>query len=387
MRLVPVILCVSSAIFSHCCQLAMAQTIVDTQDYKVRVTTVISGLYHPWGMAFLPDGRMLVTERLGRLRIVESGKLLVAPVAGIPKVTEHGQGGLLDIALHPKYAENGWIYWSYNATDAAGLHGTELARGKLGGTREMQRMTDVQVLFRMQPKSSAGQHFGSRIVFDRQGFLYLTLGDRGDSPAKGAAQRAQQLNDHAGKSIRLHDDGRVPTDNPFLKSLTAFPEIYSLGHRNMQGAALHPDTGRVWTHEHGPQGGDEINILSAGANYGWPVITYGVNYGIGTKIGEGTAMPGMMQPLLYWVPSIAPSGMVFYSGKSFPKWKGNLFVGALAKQLLMRVTIDGEKVIAQERILEGKLGRIRDVREGPDGNLYLLTDSADGELVRMEPVK
>lgn len=387
MRLVPVILCVSSAIFSCCCQLALAQTIVDTQDYKVRVTKIIEGLYHPWGIAFLPDGRMLVTERLGQLRIVESGKLLVAPVAGIPKVMEHGQGGLLDIALHPKYAENGWIYWSYNATDAARMHGTELARGKLGGTREMPRMIDVQVLFRMQPKSSAGQHFGSRIVFDRQGYLYLTLGDRGDSTSRGAAQRAQQLTDHAGKSIRLHDDGRVPADNPFVKTPTALPEIFSWGHRNMQGAALHPDTGRVWTHEHGPQGGDEINILSASANYGWPVISYGVNYGIGSKIGEGTAGPGMMQPLLYWVPSIAPSGMAFYSGKNFPKWKGNLFVGALAKQLLMRVTLDGEKVVAQERILEGKLGRIRDVREGPDGNLYLLTDSANGELIRLEPVK
>jgi glucose/arabinose dehydrogenase len=387
MRPLSAIVCASCAIFSLLCQSALSQTIIETRDHNVRVTKVVEGLHHPWGMAFLPDGRMLVTERRGAVRIIEDGKLLPAAIDGIPKVNEHGQGGLLDIAVHPKYTENGWIYWSYNAIDAAGLHGTELARGKLGGTREMPRMTDVQLLFRMQPKSSAGQHFGSRIVFDRQGYLYLTLGDRGDSTAKGAAQRAQQLNDHAGKSIRLHDDGRVPADNPFVKMPAAHPEIFSWGHRNMQGAALHPDTGRVWTHEHGPQGGDEINILSAGANYGWPVITYGVNYGIGTKIGEGTSKPGMMQPLLYWVPSIAPSGMAFYSGKNFPKWKGNLFVGALAKQLLMRVTLDGEKVVAQERILEGKLGRIRDVREGPDGNLYLLTDSGNGELIRLEPVK
>ena len=248
-------------------------------------------------------------------------------------------------------------------------------------------MTDVQVLFKMQPKSSAGYHFGSRIVFDRQGYLYLTLGDRGDSPSKGFGQRAQQLNDHAGKTIRLHDDGRVPSDNPFLKTPGARPEIYSLGHRNMQGGALHPESGRVWTHEHGPQGGDEVNILAAGANFGWPVITYGVNYGIGSKIGEGTEKAGMMQPLLYWVPSIAPSGMAFYSGRNFPKWKGNLFVGALAKQLLMRVVLDGEKVLAQERLFEGKLGRIRDVREGPDGNLYLLTDESKGELIRLEPVR
>ena len=366
---------------------AFAQSILDTQDYKVRVTKVVEGLYHPWSMAFLPDGRMLVTERRGLMRIVENGKLLAAAVEGIPKVTEHGQGGLLDVALHPKYPENGWIYWSYNAVDAAGLHGTELARGKLGGTRELPRMTDVQVLFEMQPKYGEGIHFGSRIVFDRQGYLYLTLGDRGDSPAMGAAHRAQQLNVHAGKSIRLHDDGHVPADNPFLKTPGALPEIFSLGHRNMQGAALHPGTGRVWTHEHGPQGGDEINILSPGANYGWPVITYGANYGSGTKIGEGTKKAGMMQPLLYWVPSIAPSGMAFYSGKKFPKWKGNLFVGALVKQLLMRVTLEGEKVVAQERLFEGKLGRIRDVREGPDGNLYLLTDAPDGDLIRLEPAR
>ena len=378
---------ISCVFFSFLCHSAFAQAVLDTQEYKVRVTKVVEGLHHPWAIAFLPDGRMLVTERRGALRIFENGKLLSASVDGLTKVTEHGQGGLLDVALHPKYAENGWIYWSYNATDAAGLHGTELARGKLGGTKEMPRMTDLQVLFKMQPKYAAAVHFGSRIVFDRQGYLYLTLGDRGDSPAKGAAHRAQQLNVHAGKSIRLHDDGRVPADNPFVKTPGALPEIFTFGHRNMQGGTLHPDTGRVWTHEHGPQGGDEINILSAGANYGWPVITYGVNYGIGTKIGEGIEKPGMMQPLLYWVPSIAPSGMAFYSGKNFPKWKGNLFVGSLVKQLLMRVTLDGEKVVAQERLFEGKLGRIRDVREGPDGNLYLLTDSASGELIRLEPVK
>jgi glucose/arabinose dehydrogenase len=384
MRWVPLVFC---ALFSQGAHLASAQAVLDTQDYKVRVTKVVEGLYHPWGMAFLPDGRMLVTERRGQLRIVENGKLLPAPVEGLPKVTEHGQGGLLDVALHPKFAENGWIYWSFNATDAAGMHGTELARGKLGGTRDLPRMTDVQVLFRMQPKSGAGFHFGSRIVFDRQGYLYLTLGDRGDSPAKGAAHRAQQLDDHAGKSIRLHDDGRVPADNPFVKTAGALPEIYSYGHRNMQGGTLHPVTGRVWTHEHGPQGGDEINILVAGANFGWPVITYGANYGSGTKIGEGTEKAGMLQPLLYWVPSIAPSGMSFYSGKNFPKWKGDLFVGALVKQLLMRITLDGEKVLSQERLFEGKLGRIRDVREGPDGNLYLLTDSPTGDLIRLEPAR
>ncbi len=366
--------------------IAHSQSLFDSEDYKLRVTTVVQGLYHPWGMAFLPDGRILLTERRGTMRIVDNGKLLAAPVEGLPKVTEHGQGGLLDVALHPKYAENGWIYWSYNAAEG-GLHGTELARGKLAGSREAPRMTEVQVLFKLQPKSAAGHHFGSRIVFDRQGYLFLTLGDRGDSPSKGAKQRAQQLDDHAGKSIRLHDDGRVPADNPFVKTPGAKPEIFTLGNRNMQGAALHPETGKVWAHEHGPQGGDEVNVLNAGVNYGWPVITYGANYGIGTKIGEGTELAGMAQPVLYWKPSIAPSGMMFYSGRNFPKWKGNLFAGALAKQLLVRVVLDGEKVVSQERMLVDKLGRIRDVREGPDGNIYLLTDAGNGDLIRIEPAK
>ena len=363
---------------------ACAQDTVSAQDYRVRAVKLVDGLYHPWSVAFLPDGRMLITERRGTLRIVDQGKLIDKPVEGIPNVTEHGQGGLLDVALHPKYAENGWIYWTYNATEG-GLHGTELARGKLTGSRDAPRMSDVQVLFKMQPKYPERQHFGSRIVFDRKGFLYVTFGDRGDSPAKGLQQRAQQLDTHAGKSIRLHDDGRVPTDNPFVKTPGAKPEIFTMGNRNMQGGALHPETGRVWTHEHGPQGGDEINVMVAGANYGWPVITYGANYGSGTKIGEGTEKLGMVQPLTYWKPSIAPSGMAFYSGRNFPKWKGNLFVGALEGQMLVRITLDGEKVISQERLFEGKLGRIRDVREGPDGNLYLLTDAPLGALIRLEP--
>jgi glucose/arabinose dehydrogenase len=363
-----------------------AQQVFDTQQHRVRAVSLIKDLYHPWSIAFLPDGRWLITERRGTLRIVENGKLIDKPVAGLPAIVEHGQGGLLDIALHPKYAENGWIYWTYNA-GTPGQYGTELARGKLAGTKDEPRMSEVQVLFRMSPKYGTNFHFGSRIVFDREGYLYVTLGDRGDSPDKGSNQNAQRLDTHAGKIIRLHDDGRVPADNPFVKTPDAKPEIYTLGNRNVQGGTLHPETGKVWTHEHGPQGGDEINILSSGTNYGWPVITYGVNYGSGTKIGVGPAKPGMAQPLLYWVPSIAPSGMAFYSGKQFSKWKGNLFVGALAGQHLMRVTLDGEKVLGQEKMFEHKLGRIRDVREGPDGLLYLLTDSPTGELIRLEPAQ
>lgn len=363
---------------------AASAQVFQAQDHKVRAVKVVEGLDHPWGMAFLPDGRMLVTERRGSLRIIEKGVLLPVPVADLPESTEHGQGGLLDVALHPKFAENGWVYWTFNGKEG-GLHGTEVARGKLGGTKQAPRMTDVQVLFKLQPKTSAAHHFGSRIVFDRDGYLYVTFGDRGDSPSKGASQRAQKLDDHAGKSIRLHDDGRVPKDNPFVNTPGAKPEIFTWGNRNMQGAALHPVTGQVWAHEHGPQGGDEINILKSGVNYGWPVITYGANYGIGTKIGEGTAKEGMAQPLLHWTPSIAPSGMAFYSGKVFAKWKGNLFVGALVKQKLVRVVLNGDKVVSQEDLFVGDLGRIRDVREGPDGLLYLLTDASNGVLYRLEP--
>jgi glucose/arabinose dehydrogenase len=317
-----------------------------------------------------------VTERPGRLRIIRDGKLEPQPVSGVPKVAAHGQGGLLDVALHPRFAENSLVYLSYAGPGKGGI-GTEVARGRLVGNR----LEEVQVIFRMEPKSGAGQHFGSRLVFDRAGYLYITLGDRGDK------ERAQRPGDHAGSVIRLHDDGRVPKDNPFVGKPGWKPEKYTLGNRNMQGAALHPQTGELWTHEHGPQGGDEINVMRAGVNYGWPVITYGVNYGIGTKIGEGTHKAGMAQPLHYWVPSIAPSGMAFYTGDKFPRWRGDLFVGALRDEMLVRLRLDGEKMVSEERMLKGVLGRIRDVRQGPDGYLYLLTDEKDGVLVRLEPAE
>ena len=346
-----------------------------SQRHDFRVVTLTAGLDHPWGLAFLPDGRMLVTERPGRLRIVgPDGTLDPIAVSGLPPIAAVGQGGLLDVALHPDYRRNGWIYLSY-AGPGPGGQGTEVLRARLEG----HALRDVQVLFRMQPNTSTGFHFGSRFVFDRDHFLYITLGDRGEM------QRAQRLDDHAGAVIRLHDDGRVPVDNPFVNRAGALPEKYTLGNRNMQGAALHPDTGLLWTHEHGPQGGDEINVMRAGANYGWPVITFGVNYGTGTRIGEGTHKPGMAQPLWVWVPSIAPSGMAFYGGDRFPGWRGNLFVGALRGEMLVRLELDGERVLREERLLEGKLGRIRDVRVGPDGLVYLLTDSDNGRLLRLEP--
>ncbi len=335
---------------------------------------VASGLEHPWGMAFLPDGRILVTERPGRLRLIENGRLNPKPIKGLPDITAVGQGGLLDIILHPDYEKNGWLYFSYSAPGAGGI-GTEVARARLDG----MKLKDVRVLFRMQPKSGGGRHFGSRLVIDGDNYLYISVGDRGDRP------RAQRLDDHAGSIIRLHDDGRVPKDNPFVDRKDAKPEIYSYGHRNPQGLTLHPHTGAVWQHEHGPQGGDELNLIQKGRNYGWPVITYGVNYVIGTKIGEGTHKEGMEQPLYYWDPSIAPSGMDFYTGDKWPQWRGNLFIGALKFELLVRLELDGTKVVRETRLLEGELGRIRDVRTGPDGYLYLLTDQQNGKLVRLMP--
>jgi len=342
-----------------------------------RVVSLTQGLEHPWALAFLPDGRMLVTERAGRLRIASrEGRLAPQPITGLPRIEEYGQGGLLDVALHPRFAENALVYLSY-AERGEGGYGTAVLRGRLSGNR----LEAVEVIYRQQPKSRAGWHFGSRLVFDRAGFLYVTQGDRGEM------ERAQKLHDLAGKVVRLHDDGRVPSDNPFVGKPGARPEIFTLGNRNLQGAALHPATGELWSHEHGPQGGDEVNILRKGVNYGWPVITYGVEYFVGTKIGEGTSKPGMAQPLHYWVPSIAPSGMAFYTGDLFPSWRGDLFVGALRDELLVRLRLDGEKVVSEERMLRGALGRIRDVREGPGGYLYLLTDSSNGAIVRLEPAK
>ncbi len=353
---------------------ATAPRLIKTQEHGLRIVEIATGLEHPWGLTFLPDGGMLVTERPGRLRILKEGRLEAEPVAGLPPIVARGQGGLLDVALHPRFAENNLVYLSYAGPGKGGI-GTEVARGKLVGSR----LEDVQIIFRQEPKSGSSKHFGSRLVFDREGYLYITLGDRGER------ERAQRPGDHAGSVIRLHDDGRVPSDNPFTDKNGWKPEKFTLGHRNIQGAALHPQTGELWTHEHGPQGGDEINVIRAGVNYGWPVITYGVNYVIGTKIGEGTRKPGMAQPLHYWVPSIAPSGMTFYTGDKFLRWRGDLFVGALKDQMLVRLRLDGEKVVTEERFLKNVLGRIRDVRQGPDGFLYLLTDEGDGMLVRLEP--
>jgi aldose sugar dehydrogenase len=353
---------------------------VATQEHRVRVVTVATGLEYPWSLAFLPDGRLLVTERPGRLRVLtKDGRLDPKPVEGLPRIDPQGQGGLMDVVPHPDFARNGWVYWTYAQRGEGNRNGTELARGKLAGGPGTYRMEQVQVLFRMQPKTSAGRHFGSRLVFDRDGALYMTLGDRGEQ------DQAQDLADHRGKILRLSEDGKPAPRNPFLDRSNARPEIFSYGHRNVQGAALHPGTGALWVAEHGPQGGDELNLVRAGVNYGWPVITYGVNYGIGTKIGEGTAKPGMAQPQKHWIPSPALSGMAFYQGDKFPRWRGDLLIGALRGQALIRVRLDGERVVADEFLLNGTLPRIRDVRVGPDGYVYLLGDQSDGSVLRLEP--
>ncbi len=355
---------------------------LQTREHAVRIVTVTSGLANPWSLAFLPDGRMLVTERAGRLRIIaKDGTLEASPVEGLPRVDAQGQGGLLEVALHPKFADNGWIYLTYAQRDESGANGTEVARGRLTGAPGSYRLQQVETLFRMQPKSNAGQHFGSRIVFDRDGLMYVTLGDRGDM------KRAQDLGDHAGKIMRLTDAGKPAPGNPFAGNEKARAEIYSLGNRNVQGAALHPTTGVLWATEHGPQGGDELNVIKAGTNYGWPVITYGVNYGIGTRIGEGSAKDGLAQPQKQWTPSPALSGLAFYSGDKFPKWRGDLLLGALRAQSLIRVRLDGEKVVEDEVMLSGQLPRVRDVRVGPDGYVYLLSDQANGAVLRLEPAR
>ena len=344
------------------------------------VKRLVNGLDQPWAVAWLPSGELLITERTGQLlRVASNFKSRPMPIAGLPNtIAVDGQGGLLDVAVHPNHRENGLIYLSYSELAADSFmsgSGTVLARARLKGNT----LDDFSVLFRMQPASRGGRHFGGRIVFAGDGTVFLTLGDR------GSEERAQRAKDHAGSVIRLHDDGRVPADNPFVSHASHLPESFSRGNRNIQGAALHPLTGELWTHEHGPQGGDEVNIIRPGRNYGWPTITYGVNYVTGTPIGEGYRKPGLEQPLHVWVPSIAPSGLTFYNGPHFPAWKGSLFLGALRGQALVRLELNGNKVVREERLLAGQVGRVRDVRQGPDGYLYLLTDSSNGALLRIEP--
>lgn len=345
-----------------------------SERHDFQVVTVVSGLEHPWGMAFLPGGDILVTERPGRLRLISGGVLDPEPIAGTPEVWANGQGGLLDVALHPEFEENQLIYLSYAKPGPSGAT-TAVARGKLEG----KRLTGLEEVFEAQAWGRRGQHFGSRLVFDGKGYLFISLGDRGEM------HEAQNLSNHKGTIIRIHDDGRIPEDNPFVGVEGALPEIWAYGIRNAQGLALHPMTGELWETEHGPRGGDEINLILPGRNYGWPVITYGINYN-GEPISDLTEKEGMEQPLHYWVPSIATSGLAIYDAAAFPGWRGDAFVGGLAGTQLARVTFDGHRSVSEETLLKELRQRIRDVRVGPDGFIYLLVDAKDAPVLRIEPV-
>jgi aldose sugar dehydrogenase len=341
----------------------------------IQVETVVDGLQHPWALAFLPDGRMLVTERPGRIRVVTPDGKMSPPVAGLPKVFARSQGGLLDVAVDRGFSQNRTIYFCYAEPSGSGAR-TALARARLA---EEPYVENLRVIFRQEGPLSSGNHFGCRIVQMPDNNLFLTMGDH-FTPR----DEAQNLANHLGKIVRIAPDGSVPNDNPFTGRRGAKPEIWSYGHRNSQGAALNPSSGKLWMHEHGPRGGDEINIPQAGKNYGWPVIGFGIDYS-GAKIHEGTSKPGMEQPIRQWTPVIAPSGMAFYTADLFPQWKNNLLIGGLVSQALVRLELDGEKVTKEERLLQEMRQRIRDVRVGPDGAVWLLTDSSNGQLLRLTP--
>ncbi|MFN0219839.1 MAG: PQQ-dependent sugar dehydrogenase [Hyphomicrobium sp.] len=346
---------------------------------KITVTEIAKGLENPWGLQVLPDGRALVTERPGRMRIVGKGGEISTPIAGLPHVVQGGQAGLLDVLLAPDFSTSGLIYFSYSEPRGFFPNGTSVVRAKLTLNGDKGAISDGVVIFRQEPAFAGRHHFGSRLVWDRDGTLFITTGERANQK-----DLAQDLSTHLGKVIRINADGSVPKDNPFVGQDGKQPEIWSYGHRNMQGAAINPATGELWTTEHGAQGGDELNIPRAGKNYGWPIITWGENYG-GGKIGEGTTKDSLEQPIYYWVPSIATSGLAFYNGDLFPSWKGNVLVGGLAGAVLERLVLDGENVVAVERLLDDRGERIRDVRVGPDGAVYVLTDDANGKLLRIAP--
>jgi len=353
--------------------------------HDYRVVTFVDNLVQPWSIAFLPNGDALITERPGRLRIVRNGKLLPQPVEGVPKVLQTSQGGLLEVMPHPSFASNRLLYLSYSKAGATEAQATTtLVRGRF----ENDRLTNVQQLF--EATAQGRNHFSGKIAFDKNGYLFLSAGDRQVAPEGNLeAHPAQLLSNHQGKIIRLHDDGRVPADNPFVKQAGAKPEIWSYGHRNVQGLLVHPATGELWADEHGPQGGDELNRIQAGRNYGWPVIGYGVNYTTGLAIHAGTHKEGMEQPVNVWVPSIGISGLMVYTGDKFPQWRGNIFAGGMNGQQLSRLTLDGQRVVSQELLVQ-RMGRIRDVRQGPDGYIYLVTDDRDGKptpVYRLEPVE
>ena len=354
--------------------------VFETAQQRIRVSVVAGGLANPWSLAFLPNGDVLVTERAGRLRVIKSGALVPQPVSGVPAVRTTVLGGLLEVALHPKFSENSFLYLTYTKGGEGNLTTTALARARFNGSA----LEDVREIFVANTWSESPTNFGGRIAFDRAGYLYLTIGERQEQ------ERAQKADDHGGKVLRLRDDGTVPPDNPFVGKSGYRPEIYTLGHRSPQGLTMHPETGAIWENEHGPLGGDEVNVLLPGRNYGWPLVTFGMNYD-GTRISDATWRADLEAPLMYWVPSIAISGMSFYSGDKFPNWKGNAFVGSMfegrtrATGHLQRITFEQGRPIQREPILTELHQRIRDVRAGPDGLLYVLTDENPGVVLKIEP--
>lgn len=353
---------------------AAPRTVID--GHPVRVEVLTEALSYPWALTFLPDGAALITERDGRLRLWAEGRLDPRPVAGVPAVWASGQGGLLDVLAHPAFDRTGWIYLSLSHPDGGGRAHTRVVRAVFD--RAAHALRDVTVIADALPTGRGGRHFGARLAFGPDGMLYVTTGDRGDS------DRAQDPMDLAGKILRLTPDGGIPDGNPFLGRADARPEIFALGTRNGQGMDVHSETGAVWFHEHGPRGGDELNLARPGVNYGWPVVTHGRAYS-GLPIGEGREKPGMEPPVWVWVPSIAPSGLAIYDGDLFPNWRGDLFVGALKVRLIARLEMDGDRVVDEQRVLEGDLGRLRALEVGPEGALYLLTDDSEGMLARLVP--
>ncbi len=347
-----------------------------------RQQSMVKGLEHPWGMAFLPNGDILITERAGRLRLVKNGELLDESIEGIPDVFASNQGGLLDVVLHPRFPENNWVYFTYASGDRH-ANRTTVGRGRLDGTA----LKDVEVLFAAKPDKSGGQHFGSRIVWLEDGTMLVSIGDGGNPPLEIdgtlARDHGQRLDSHLASIVRLKDDGSVPEDNPFVGEEGVQPEIYSYGHRNIQGMVLDPQTGNVWANEHGPLGGDELNLIRAGENYGWPETTYGADYRTGERFTPHRTRQDMTPPKAAWTPAVAPSGLEFYTGEPFPEWRNNLFSGGLRGQEVRRIVLEGENVTGQETLSIGR--RVRDVKQGPDGFLYILTDETAGELIRIEP--
>ena len=375
---IPALSAIALLVFAPAASATDGPKVVATQKARVQLTVVAGGLEHPWGIAFLPDGRALVTERPGRLRIVERDGKTGEPLAGVPTVDAVGQGGLLDVTLDPDFARNQRIYLTYAEPRGDGKNGTSVARARLGASG----LEDLTVIFRQQPAMASRHHFGSRLVFGRDGNLFVTMGDR-----NSGRDKVQLLDNHIGKVVRIDRDGKAPVDNPYRKQADALPELWSVGHRNVQGAALDPTTGDLWTNEHGPKGGDELNRTLGGRNYGWPLVTYGMEYS-GKPVTDKTEAPGLESPVHYWVPSIATSGLAFYTGTAIPAWQGNVFVGGLKSAELSRLELRDGRVVNEERLFGEALGkRIRAVVNGPDGALYLLTDEADGQLIRVTAAK